>query len=236
MRSLALVRARWGIGVALLLGLVAMVRYPGGDPLDRSSAGYAPTRNFLSDLGMTVAYNGQSNRLGASLFTASLLLLVASMGILLTGLLNHYSNTARARGFARYAGMVGAAACAAFVVVAFTPENRVLSLHVQATLLAWRLVPVASTLLTLAALNAHGVSRRSIGVLFALTVVLVAYVTLLGWGPSMASLSGLRINVVAQKVMAVVLAGALMLLSAAREIRAPMAASHVSSITAVGRR
>jgi len=52
--------AAWrGIVLAALLGFGAMVRYPGGDPLASSAMRYSLTRNFLSDLGMTVGYNGR---------------------------------------------------------------------------------------------------------------------------------------------------------------------------------
>lgn len=213
MRSRSVSYARWAVGASLVLGFASILRYPGGDPFHRSSHGYAPTLNFLSDLGMTVAYNGEPNRLGAGFFVASLLVLVGSVGTMLAGLVGNYSNTPRSRSFARSAGMVGALACAAFVVVAFTPENRVMALHVRATLLAWRLVPVVSCLLAIAAFHADGVPVRSAFVLCALTAVLVAYVVLLGWGPSTASLSGLQIDVIAQKIVALVLVSALMLVS-----------------------
>jgi hypothetical protein len=190
-----------------------MLRYPGGDPFDLSSAGYAPTRNFLSDMGMTVAYNGQTNRFGASLFAASLLVLIAGVGTILVGLVRRYSRRPRSRSFARFAGAVGALACAAFVVVAFTPENRVMALHVQATLLAWRLVPVASAFLTLAALSADGLALRNTIVLAGLTAMLTAYVALLQWGPSTAARQGLQTNVIAQKVVALVSVCALVFLS-----------------------
>ena len=213
MQTLIFARARWIVGVALLLGFAAMLRYPGGDPFDLSSAGYAPTRNFLSDLGMTIAYNGQTNRFGASLFAASLLVLIAGVGTILVGLVRHYSRRPRSRSFARCAGAVGALACAAFVVVAFTPENRVMALHVQATLLAWRLVPLASAFLTLAALSADGVARRSTIVLAGLTAVLAAYTAVLQWGPSTSAMRGLRTDVIAQKIVALVLVCALVFLS-----------------------
>ena len=38
------------------------------------------SQNFLSDRGMTVAYDGQPNRFGACLFVASLLLPVVRFG------------------------------------------------------------------------------------------------------------------------------------------------------------
>ena len=61
------VRSRLAALVALILGAGAMARYPGGTPLDHTTERYSFSRNFLSDLGMTVAYDGRANLLGAAL-------------------------------------------------------------------------------------------------------------------------------------------------------------------------
>ena len=71
MRSNVFVRGVWSIGVAAGLAVVSMGAYPGGTTHDHSTPGYSFFHNFLSDLGMTVAYDGRSNRLGAALFVAS---------------------------------------------------------------------------------------------------------------------------------------------------------------------
>src|SRR5580765_6821526 len=73
-------RARWTVTVATAFAVAAALRYPGGTPLDSTTAGYSLSRNFLSDLGMTVAYNHEPNQLGAAFFVASLLLLVVGLG------------------------------------------------------------------------------------------------------------------------------------------------------------
>lgn len=196
-----------------------MVRYPGGDPLDRARIGYSLTRNFLSDLGMTVAWNGELNRLGASLFVGSLLLLIAAVGTMLVGLVGRYANTRRSRSFAWCGCAIGALSGIAFVAVAFTPENRFMALHVQSTLLAWQLVPVASAFLMLAAFFATGLTRATTLVLAALTAVLSAYAAMLQWGPSLAALPGLRMAVIAQKIVTVVSVGAVLILSSYAERR-----------------
>lgn len=84
---------------ALLFVIVAagsagtsMLQYPGGTPLDSSTRGYSISQNFLSDLGMTVAYNGQSNGLGAALFVLSLLLLVVGLGGTAVSIVRHLAS------------------------------------------------------------------------------------------------------------------------------------------------
>src|SRR4029077_7382755 len=105
------------------------------------------TQNFLSDLGMTVAYDHRANVIGATLFALSLVILVVALGGCLFGLVRLYSTSYRGRSFARAAAAVGLFVCAAFAGVAVTPENRVMDLHLGATLLAFRAFPVLSFLL-----------------------------------------------------------------------------------------
>lgn len=158
-------------------------------------------RNFLSDLGMTVAYNGQTNRAGALCFVLSLVILVVALGGCLWEFLVFYSREPRPRRFARAAGVVGVLVCLAFTGVAVTPENRVMALHVTVTLLAWRVFPFLSLLLTIASLRSNIVPSRVAIAWATLTVVLTAYVVVLDWGPEVATLDGLRAQVVAQKIV-----------------------------------
>lgn len=226
MQARVILAARRGIVLATLLGFSAMVRYPGGDPLDSSAMRYSLTRNFLSDLGMTVAYNGQSNGAGAVLFASSLLVLVASILIILADLVGRLASTASARLYARAAALVGLMTAAAFVVVALTPENRLLTLHVQATMLAFRLLPVAAALLAAAAWSDGGFQRRNAIALSGLATGLALYSAFLAWGPSTVSLAGLQANVIAQKVVAVALVAVLLFLGAG----APQAVATTSDL------
>jgi hypothetical membrane protein len=197
-------RGRWAVAIAVALTIGSMLRYPGGTALDPASRGYSLWRNFLSDLGMTVAWDRRPNALGAALFVASLGILVLGLGGCLVGVVRVYSTSNSARRFARAAAAVGLLVCAAFVGVAVTPENRVMSLHVGVTLFAFRAFPILSFLLLVATLRS-GVFPRGVSIAWAaLTAVLTAYVAVLGWGPSLTTDGGLRVQVVAQKIVVVV--------------------------------
>ena len=197
-------RGRWAVAIAVALAIGSMLRYPGGTALDPASRGYSLWRNFLSDLGMTVAWDRRPNALGAALFVASLGILVLGLGGCLVGVVRVYSTSNSARRFARAAAAVGLSLCAAFVGVAVTPENRVMSLHVGVTLFAFRTFPILSLLLLLATLHS-GVFPRGVSIAWAaLTAVLTAYVAVLGWGPSLTTANGLTFQVVAQKIVVVV--------------------------------
>lgn len=197
-------RARWAVVIAIALSIGSMLRYPGGTALDPATHGYSLSRNFLSDLGMTTAWGHQPNALGAVLFALSLGTLVLGLGASLFGLVQLHSASKRGRRFARAAAAVGLLVCAAFVGVAITPENQVMSLHIGVTLLAFRAFPVLSLLFLLASVYS-GVFPRRVAIAWGvLTVVLTVYVVVLGWWPSLITVEELAFQVAAQKIVAVV--------------------------------
>ena len=197
-------RARWAVGLAVVLAIGSMIRYPGGTGLDANTRGYSISQNFLSDLGMTVGYNHQPNKLGAALFVASLITLVVGLGSSIPELVRLYSTSQRARKLARAAAAVGLLVCAAFVGVAVTPENRVMGLHIGATLLAFRVFPVLSLLFLLATIYSPVFGPRVAIAWGLLTVALTIYAAIQGWGPTLATTDGRFIQVVAQKIIATI--------------------------------
>lgn len=213
--------------LSLALTGTAMLSYPGGTPLDRSTNGYSLQQNFLSDLGMTVAYDGRPNGAGALLFAASLGIIVLGLGGALAGFLSRYANTPAAVRFAYASAGVGLLACLAFLAVALTPEDRMMAVHLRVTVLAFKLLPLAALLLTLTARASDRPPRHAVLTWGTLSAVLTAYAGLLTWGPSLDTSSGLTTYVVAQKVvaLAVILAAAY---QCAQADRAPPR-SHLNS-------
>lgn len=203
MRSTVFQRVRWGAGLAGLLSCVAIVQYPGGTRVDHSAAGYSLARNFLSDLGMTVAYGGKTNTLSALLFTAALATVVLGLGATLVGFARLHSRAAVPRWLAASAGAAGLVVCAALIGVALTPENRALSLHIQLTGLAFRVFPAVPLLLATASLHDSNVPRRLAFVWASFAIVLLSYLCLIGWGPPIETPTGLVVQVIAQKVVAI---------------------------------
>jgi hypothetical membrane protein len=219
MRSTVFERAWRTACVALVLAIGAGLRYPGGTPLDPASVGYSMSHNFLSDLGMTVAYNGQPNGLGAALFVGSLLVLIGGLGSCLFAITRLQSSDAPSRGWARAAAACALLACAGFIGVAATPENRAMTLHVSFTVWAWRFVPVAAGLMALAAFHSPVVPRRVALIWMLVAILLASYVWLMTWGPRVATPNGLLIQVLAQKAATVIVVLAVVFL--ARETGAP---------------
>jgi hypothetical membrane protein len=195
-------RVRWAAGIATVLAVIAGLRYPGGTFQDHSTRGYRFFENFLSDLGMTVAHNGEANRIGAILFVIALLVLVVGLGGSLVGFVRLHSATPQSRPFARLAGVVGLVVCIFFAGVALTPENRLLGLHIFFTRSAWRLFVLVPLLLFVASLRGDVASGVRSAWLF-LTVMLAGYVWVLDFGPRVSAPGGLVTQVTAQKIIAI---------------------------------
>src|SRR5262245_58674768 len=159
-------RVRWAAGIATVFAVIAGLRYPGGTYQDHSTRGYSFFENFLSDLGMTVAHNGEANRLGATLFVVALLLLVFGLGAALIGFVRLHAATPAGRPFARLAGLVGVFVCLCFAGVALTPENRLFGAHIFFTRTAWRLFVLVPLLLVVGSLRSNdlplGIDRKSV--------------------------------------------------------------------------
>jgi hypothetical membrane protein len=185
-----------------------MLIYPGGTYRDRSTSGYQFFHNFLSDLGATVTFSGQSNPIGAVLFVASLVVLVVGMVAILAGLARVYSRSPRAVPLIRLAVVAGVFVCACFIGVAATPENRFWSTHVLFTKLAFRVFPVVPLFLGLAASRGERSSRDGVAWV-AMIALLTAYVVILDFGPRASTPVGLVVQVTAQKMVTV---GAVLLL------------------------
>jgi hypothetical protein len=206
-------RGRWSVGVASALVLGGMAAYPGGTYLDGTSSGYSITRNFFSDLGMTTAWNGETNRVGAILFIAALLLLIIGLGGVVARLVHLMMPLPRSRTPARLAAIVALAVCVCFAGVAATPENSAMNLHVWFTFTAFRLFPLAAILMAIAVARSGLFSRRAVVTWAVLAVELLIYQGIMTWGPRVNTDRGLLVQVIAQKAIAVGACLALFLLT-----------------------
>jgi hypothetical membrane protein len=194
--------ARWAILIALALTVTSALSYPGGTVREEATRGYSFAHNFLSDLGGTVAFNGQRNMVGAVLFGVSVLIMVLVLAGTIVAAVRLLSATPRARAFARLAAIAGVLVCVGFLGVAFTPADRAWRLHMLSSMVAFRSFPVATALLALAtARDTRFRSRATVGWM-TLTLVLVGLITMTHLGPSPDTEHGLVTQVITQKIMA----------------------------------
>jgi hypothetical protein len=181
------------------LTIAAMVAYKGGASFDAGARHYLFFGNFFSDLGVTVTYSGRANTVSHALFVIALV----SVGVAFAWSAPAWRSWAvrdEAPVAATIAGAVAVLGGLGFVAIAVTPRNREYDAHVVLvqTAFVFLLVFVAS-LVDVQVRN--GTPQPWIGINVACLVLLAAYVVVALMGPGVATYAGLRLQVVAQKVV-----------------------------------
>jgi hypothetical protein len=189
-------------GGAALTG-IAMFFYPGGTFRNPSANGYSLFQNSLSDLGSTIAWNGQPNYFGALFFVSGFGILALAGVVCFVALVRVYSSSRITRWLARAASAAGILSCAGLIAAAVAPEDRNAALHGQFTWIACGAFLAATLLFTFAtALNDHFPRRVPLGWTL-LTLVLFAWIAV---GPlRLINDPSLTIAIVLQKVVGIMM-------------------------------
>jgi hypothetical membrane protein len=187
----------------MALGALAAAAYPGGTVLDRHAAGYSFFRNFISDLGMTVAHDGQSNWLGAALFVGSFGSLVVSLATCAAGFVSLHAPSPRSRSFARLGAVGGALIAVCLLGAALAPVNEAAPIHMWFAAVASVIAPPTLVIFAIAAARDD---RMPVQVAVAWLMLAIAIGTwfAMRWGPSLATPAGLTIQATVQKAVAAV--------------------------------
>jgi hypothetical protein len=183
---------------------IAIALFPGGTYLERFVRGYTFFGNFLSDLGMLVAWGGGANHAGAIVFISAELLLILALVLFFIALVRIYSPGAPRR-LAVAAAIIGLVCCAAFKGAALLPADRFFAAHITAAIVAFRASMIAFVLFTTATIKDRRFSRTAAVAWTVLTLVMIAYVGVIEWGPRPGTTFGLTFQVTAQKIVVVVL-------------------------------
>ena len=197
----------WNLVRAAILWFVvcagaSMSLYPGGTRLDRDAAGYSFTQNAFSDLGRTVARNGDPNVASATLFVLGLTPAGVGLSVFFVALLPLFSNHSSApKWLARSGCLAGIIAGVAYVAVAWFPANRWPGEHVLAERTAFRSFLVASVLLGLATAGSRVFTFRTTTGWWSFGALLLGFILIGIFGPSRRTEFGLVVQVVAQKVI-----------------------------------
>ncbi|MDX2092433.1 MAG: hypothetical protein SFX73_31510 [Kofleriaceae bacterium] len=179
----------------------AMMFYAGGTWWDPATSRYELTHNFLSDLGMTRAFSGNTNYVSSAMFTVAL----ASLGIALVVFAWTWRGFAFARGRARGVGhasaLLGTLCGLCFTGIGLTPFDRALDLHNIFVLSGFSLLPLyIGTITFLMWRNQFdGPVLASSLVYF---VFVVGYVVLIFFGPRLGTPHGHMVQVIGQKIIA----------------------------------
>ncbi len=196
-------RAGWLLYAAIqfcVLTPIAMVLYPGGTWFDPTTPRYRFFENFLSDLGATRSFSGQSNHLGSALFCAAML----SIGAALVAFAGSWRSFGFNHGRARAAGVTsevaGTISGLAFAGIGVTPWNVVLAAHNLLVLIAFTtLLAYIAGITVLLWRNEHPRGRTAANVAY--LGIVFAYVVLVLFGPRLSTPGGHHAQVAGQKLV-----------------------------------
>jgi hypothetical membrane protein len=185
----------------LILTLVAMLVYAGGTAADPKAPRYQFFGNFFSDLGRTVAHNGEPNTFSAALFFVAL----SGAGLALVLFFFALPATCRGRKVTRWLSILGSIAGTvsglSFVGVALTPSDVAGAAHTTFVYYAFVSFLVAVVLYLIAVSLVPDYPRIFAAVFAAFGAILAAYVWLIFSGPDPGTARGLLIQVTGQKVV-----------------------------------
>jgi hypothetical membrane protein len=183
------------------LTLVAMLLYPGSTIVDDNAANYQFTRNFFSDLGITVTYAGEPNWASAALFFVALSVAGISVILFFALMPRFFRHTRLGYGLAWLGSAFGFITGASFVGVAWTPANLLPGPHTNFVYAAFTSFLVV-VICYIGAIVRHGsYPKRYAGAYAVFALVLAGYLWLLFAGPSIATPTGIAIQATGQKVV-----------------------------------
>jgi len=184
---------------------LAMWLYPGGTISEPAAEGYRFGQNFFSDLGRTEDFEGNSNLISMLLFSGGLLTVGCTTAAFFVALPDLFGGSSRFISVLMTGS--GLLAGIGFFGIAITPWDLMREAHDFCVNLGFR-----SLLLACLAAMANIYRTRSFpngfGHLMVLvSAILLGYILLLQFGPSVSTPRGLMIQVGGQKVVAYVLVG-----------------------------
>ena len=185
----------------VVLTSLAMLFYPGGTQKNPNSAGYSFALNFFSDLGRTRTLGGHLNPLSSALFTLALSSAGVALALFFAVFAGFFWTNLAARSISLLGAVLGVAAGAAFIGVAFVTADHNSRLHGLFVLTAFRAFFGATLIFALAMLIQSSYPRLGAAIFLLFATCLVAYIALISVGPSPKQPGGLAIQVVGQKLI-----------------------------------
>ena len=191
----------WGIGVFVVLTLVAMLVYPGGTHTNPETPHYLFFQNFFSDLGRFEAPNGAPNWIAAPLFFFSLTLAGAGVVLFFTVLPQFFRESRLQQIVSIVGSMFGIVTGVAYIGVAFSPADVLPAPHLRFVLLAFRsFLPAVLCYFTVILTNREFPNRYAV-VYAVFAILLAAYIGLITYGPGFDTAEGVMIQATGQKII-----------------------------------
>ena len=190
---------KYSIALFVILNILSMVFYPGGNIHEPEQIGYVFTRNFFSDLGTTLSYSGAHNTVSCILFNTSLCI----CGFTFIVLFYKVKNLFKLKALSNLATFFGIMGGVSFIGVAFTPADLLLDPHILFAHGIFRSLLIASILFTILIFKTKDFDNKYGYGFIVFGVMVLAYVLVSELGPNPRSNpTALLIQVISQKIIA----------------------------------
>lgn len=190
-----------GIGIFIILNIIAMVLYPGGTIIDKNTEGYLFFYNFLSNLGERTARNGEDNFISSVLFNSSLIIVSISFSIFYTKYFQFFKTDNNSYNFVKIALFFLICSIFSFICVAlFTADETSFDTHVFFVKLAFRSLFLFTIFQSIAIYYNDQLSNNLlfVSILFSLSILL--FILMMDYGPNpFKDNSSLFVQVTSQK-------------------------------------
>jgi hypothetical membrane protein len=188
-----------------LLITISMLLYPGGTKADHTTQGYSFFTNFLSDLGQSVALNGQPNIPSMVLFLISMVLAGIATVLFSLAFTQLFSLSPLTITLSRLGALCGLIAGICLIGVGVVPEDLSSWLHNACIYAALVVFVVAYIFFFLAVVRTKDLPKRVSWLYIALGVVLIIYTIISVWvtffGPAPGTPAWVVIQATGQKLI-----------------------------------
>ncbi len=185
----------------VVLTTAAMFLYNGGNEYDLTAVNYSFTKNFFSDLGMSISYHGEPKLLVMLLF----MLALGSVGV---GLIGYsvaapylFRKTAVAHWAARIGSFFGIISGLAYIGVVATPSDLYLSAHKEFVFIAFSGFLVTAVFYFIATLLNQSYPNKYAYAYALFAIALFVYVLFILYGPDFGTQKGDGLQVIGQKLI-----------------------------------
>ena len=183
--------------------VIGIIKYPGSTYLDNSTIGYYFFKNFLSDLGRTVTFNGVTNFYSSFFFNNALCI----AGLLFSVFYYFLPKFFQQENFFKISiigSTFGILSCLCFIGTGLTPADLNLDAHIFFSNYLFYLSFPATLIYSYVIIRSHKINTLyGIGY-FAFSISLVSYIFILEFGPApKESHFGLVFQATSQKIITI---------------------------------
>ena len=191
---------KYSMIIFVLFNITAMFLYPGGNLHDFEQIGYSFTRNFFSDLGLTISHSKVPNTFACILFNTSLIICGLTFSMLFYKIKDVFKYNLLSK-LATFFGVLGGLS---YIGVALTPSNLLLDLHIFFAHSIFRFLFISSFLYSILIFKTESFENKyGYGfITFALMVFIYVLISELGPDPR-TSPNALLLQAVSQKIIAI---------------------------------